>query len=512
MRIGPSLILASRQTLAMTPQLQQAIKLLQFSHLELAAFIQQELEKNPLLSEGASDEGPIAEYEAPAIETPRDTADTLAAAAPALAEADDRWTREHADRGGDATASRVGQREDAPEALEFVAERPRSMAVHVLEQLEIMFEDPTERRIALKIAEGLDEAGYCRLDPAALAEAVATDIAIVEKIWARLRQMEPAGLFSRTVAECLGAQLAERNRLDPAMKALLDNLDLVAAGELGQLRRRCGVDDEDLRDMLSELRTLDPRPGQAFDFEPIQPVQPDLYLTPAKDPESGEDGWHIELNTDALPKVLVDRNYHATLMKGVRAKPDRDFVAERFQSANWLVKTLEQRATTILKVAREIVRQQDGFFRHGVSALKPLVLRDIAIATELHESTVSRVTSNKYINTPRGIFELKYFFTSALPARTPGVVVSSESVRSRIRLLVGGENSHQPLSDDRIVDLLKGEGIEIARRTVAKYREAMRIPSSAERRRLGRLGMSRQLPSVLSNAALAAQAMTGPAD
>ncbi len=496
----------------MTPQLQQAIKLLQFSHLELAAFIQQELEKNPLLSEGSSEDGPAADYEVPAIEAPRDTAEALSAAAPALADADDRWTREHADRGGDAAASRVGQREDAPEALDFVAERPRSLAVHVLEQIELMFESPAERRIAVKIAEGLDEAGYCRLDAAAVAEAVATDIALVEKIWARLRQMEPAGLFSRTVAECLAAQLAERNRLDPAMKALLDNLDLVAAGELGQLRRRCGVDDEDLRDMLSELRTLDPRPGQAFDFEPIQPVQPDLYLTTAKDPDTGEDGWHIELNTDALPKVLVDRNYHATLMKGARAKPDRDFVAERFQSANWLVKTLEQRATTILKVAREIVRQQDGFFRHGVSALKPLVLRDIAIATELHESTVSRVTSNKYINTPRGIFELKYFFTSSLPARTPGVVVSSESVRSRIRLLVGGENAHQPLSDDRIVDLLKGEGIEIARRTVAKYREAMRIPSSAERRRLGRLGMSRQMPSGLPHAAAVAQAMSGSAD
>lgn len=512
MRIGPSLILASRQTLAMTPQLQQAIKLLQFSHLELAAFIQQELEKNPLLAEGSSDEGPSVDHEGPAIETPRDTAEALSAAAPALAEADDRWTREHADRGGDAAASRAGQREDAPEALDFVAERPQSLAVHVLEQIELMFKDPAERRIALKIAEGLDEAGYCRLDVAAVAEAVASDIALVEKIWAQLRQMEPAGLFSRTVAECLAAQLVERNRLDPAMKALLENLDLVAAGELGQLRRRCAVDDEDLRDMLAELRTLDPRPGQAFEFEPIQPVQPDLYLTPAKDPETGEDGWHIELNTDALPKVLVDRNYHATLMKGARAKPDRDFVAERFQSANWLVKTLEQRATTILKVAREIVRQQDGFFRHGVSALKPLVLRDIAIATELHESTVSRVTSNKYINTPRGIFELKYFFTSALPARTPGVVVSSESVRSRIRLLVGGENAHQPLSDDRIVDLLKGEGIEIARRTVAKYREAMRIPSSAERRRLGRLGMSRQMPSVLPHAAAAAQAMSGSAD
>ena len=512
MRIGPSLILASRQTLAMTPQLQQAIKLLQFSHLELAAFIQQELEKNPLLAEGTPDDGVSAESEAPIVEAPRDTAEALAAAAPALADADERWTREHADRGGDGTASRVGQREDAPDALDFVAERPQSLAAHVLAQLELMFENPAERRIALKLAEGLDEAGYCRLEAAAVAEAVATDIAIVETIWARLRQMEPAGLFARTVAECLGAQLAERNRLDPAMKALLANLDLVAAGELGQLRRRCGVDDENLRDMLAELRTLDPRPGQAFEFEPIQPVAPDLYLTAAKDPETGEEGWHIELNTDALPKVLVDRNYHATLMKGARAKPDRDFVAERFQSANWLVKTLEQRATTILKVAREIVRQQDGFFRHGVSALKPLVLRDIAVATELHESTVSRVTSNKYIATPRGIFELKYFFTSALPARTPGVVVSSESVRSRIRHLVGGENAHQPLSDDRIVDLLKGEGIEIARRTVAKYREAMRIPSSAERRRLGRLGMNRSMPSAMPSAVIAAQALTGPAD
>lgn len=501
----------------MTPQLQQAIKLLQFSHLELAAFIQQELEKNPLLQEGSSDDGPASEPEAPVIEAPTDTAEALAAAAPALAEADERWTREFADRGGDVSASaKGGQRDDVPDALDFVSERPQSLAVYVLEQIELLFADPADRRIALKLAEGLDEAGYCRLEPAAVADGIHVDIASVERVWAKLRQMEPAGLFARTVSECLAAQLAERDRLDPAMKALLDNLDLVAAGELGQLRRRCGVDDEDLHDMLAELRTLDPRPGQKFDFEPIQPVAPDLYLTPAKDPESGEEGWHIELNTDALPKVLVDRNYHATLMKGARAKPDRDFVAERFQSANWLVKTLEQRATTILKVAREIVKQQDGFFRHGVSALKPLVLRDIAIATELHESTVSRVTSNKYISTPRGIFELKYFFTSALPARTPGVVVSSESVRSRIRHLVGGENAHQPLSDDRIVDLLKGEGIEIARRTVAKYREAMRIPSSAERRRLGRLGMSRSMPSLpaatVPSAALAAQALAGQAD
>ena len=215
---------------------------------------------------------------------------------------------------------RPAPREDAPEALDFVAERPVSLAAHVLEQIELIFAEPADRRIALKLAEGLDEAGYCRLEAPDVAEAMGTDLATVERVWARLRQVEPAGLFARTLAECLGAQLAERDRLDPAMKALLDNLDLVAAGELGQLRRRCGVDDEDLRDMLAELRTLDPRPGQKFDFEPIQPVAPDLFLTPAKDPETGEEGWHIELNTDALPKVLVDRNYHATLMKGARGQ------------------------------------------------------------------------------------------------------------------------------------------------------------------------------------------------
>ncbi|MCX7360569.1 MAG: RNA polymerase sigma-54 factor, partial [Alphaproteobacteria bacterium] len=353
MRIGPSLIMASRQTLAMTPQLQQAIKLLQFSHLELAAFIQQELEKNPLLSEGAPEDGPGPDIEVVKVEAPTDTADALAAAAPALAEADERWTREFADRGGDGAATRNAQRDDLPDALDFVAERPRSLATYILEQLELIFVEPADRRIALKLAEGLDEAGYCRLEAPAVAEAVGVSVDVVERIWARLRQIEPAGLFARNLAECLAAQLAERNRLDPAMKALLDNLDFVAAGEMGQLRRRCGVDEEDLRDMLTELRTLDPRPGQAFDFEPIQPVAPDLTLTPAKDAETGEEGWHIELNTESLPRVLVDRHYHATLMKGARAKPDRDFVAERFQSANWLVKTLEQRATTILKVARE---------------------------------------------------------------------------------------------------------------------------------------------------------------
>src|SRR5690348_2825430 len=311
MRIGPSLLLTSRQTLAMTPQLQQAIKLLQFSHLELAAFIQQELERNPLLQEQPSDDGSMDEHEPAAAEAPADTAEVLAAAAPALADADDRWTGDLADRGGDGLASRTGAREEVADALNFVAERPVSLASHVLGQIDLIFGDADERRIALKLAEGLDEAGYCRMEAGAVAQALEVPIETVEQVWAKLRAIEPSGLFARTLAECLGAQLAERDRLDPLMKTFLAHLDLVAAGELSQLRRRCGIDEEDLRDMLGELRTLDPRPGQRFVFEPIQPVTPDLLLTQVKDAETGEEGWHIELNTEALPKVLIDRNYHA---------------------------------------------------------------------------------------------------------------------------------------------------------------------------------------------------------
>ncbi|MBM3643226.1 MAG: RNA polymerase factor sigma-54 [Alphaproteobacteria bacterium] len=507
MRIGPSLIVAPRQALAMTPQLQQAIKLLQFSQLELAAYLQQELEKNPLLTEASVDldEGP----EAPPEAEPVDTAQALRDATPALAEADERWTREHADRGGDALASTVRRDPDAPDALDFLADKPLSLEAHVARQIGLTIQEPAARRIADALARELDDAGYCRVDVARVAAALGVTVEAVEAVRGRLRAIEPAGLFARDLGECLAAQLAERNRLDPAMQALLANLALVASGDLVGLRKRCGVDAADLADMLAELRALDPRPGLAFDTEAPPTAAPDIVLSEVRDPDTGERGWHLELTTEALPRVLVDRHYHATLMKGARSRPDRDFVAERFQSANWLVKTLEQRATTILKVAREIVRQQDAFFREGVGKLRPLVLRDIAIATELHESTVSRVTSNKYIATPSGTFELKYFFTSALAGAQPGATVSSEAVRQRIRLLIEGEGAVRPLSDDRLVALLKGEGIEIARRTVAKYREALRIPSSAERRRLGRVGLRRGPAAAAIPPAQAALALHG---
>ena len=344
-----------------------------------------------------------------------------------------------------------------------------------LRQISLEFTDPGERLAAAHLADLLEPSGWLGADEAETArQALEMSSEAFEAILERLRRMDPPGLFSRTLAECLGAQLADRNRLDPAMAALLDNLDLLARRDLAGLQRRCGVDGEDLADMIAELRTLDPKPGLRFDLADSATVIPDLFLHPARHPEQGE-VWEIELNSDVLPKVLVDRRYATTLSRAARDKESKEFVAERLQSANWLVKALDQRATTILKVAREIVRQQEGFFRKGVSALRPLVLRDIAIAVEMHESTVSRVTSHKYMATPRGTFELKYFFTAAIPSRGGAETVSAESVRSRIRGLIAAEPPSDTLSDDRIVEVLRGEGVDIARRTVAKYREAMRI-------------------------------------
>ena len=298
----------------------------------------------------------------------------------------------------------------------------------------------------------------------------------------KLQRLDPPGIFARNLTECLRLQLVDRNRFDPAMEALLDNLDLLAACEFTKLRKICGVDEEDLSDMIADLRSLDPKPAASFDMPTAEPVIPDIFVRP-----NPRGGWLVELNPDALPKVLVNQAYHAMVTSKVTNKDDKNYISEQFQSANWLVKSLHQRATTILKVSIELVRQQDQFFRHGVQALKPLVLRDIAEAVEMHESTISRVTTNKFIACPRGIFELKYFFTAAIAGADGESSHSAEAVKHRIRTMIDAEPPAKILSDDKIVSLLRADGVDIARRTVAKYREAMRIPSSVQRRREKRL-------------------------
>jgi len=511
MAVTQRLDLRQTQSLVMTPQLQQAIKLLQLSNLEVAAYVEQELEQNPLLErdEGGNG-GPTNATERTALDAAgegvaegqvwgddaRDSAElTQADHLPSSGEApldtdydslydnaaSDRWPGDAP--GGEAWNDRASGRAsaaDAPEggfsAIERVSELP-TLRQHLLDQIQFDLRDPADRLIATHLVELLDEAGYLTTDLSELAATLGCGRDRIEATLVLVQRFDPPGIFARDLRECLALQLADRDRLDPAMACLLDNLPLLGRGDRAKLGELCGVDEEDLVDMIAEIRALNPKPAEVYDFEPAEPVVPDVLM------RAGPKGdWIIELNSDTLPRVLVNESYYAVIAKRARSRSEKDYISERFQTANWLVKALHQRATTILKVAGEIVRQQDAFFRRGVQHLKPLTLRDIAKAIGMHESTVSRVTSRKYMATPRGIFELKYFFTAALGG-VNGEAHSAEAVRHRIRTLIDAEKMPQILSDDRIVELLRGDGVEIARRTVAKYREAMHIPSSVERRR-----------------------------
>ncbi len=489
MALGPRLELRQGQGLVITPQLQQAIKLLQLSNIELEAFVEAELERNPLLQRDGPE--PEAQEEAPSVDRAEAAADQMpdgAAAADMDAGPDDASPGERdGGENGDSAAGQVdwsragkGGSFEGDDDFESRLTREKSLTEHLHDQLAVAGLDPAERAIAAVLIDGVDEGGYLRTDLSDLAERLGCGLPLVEAVLKVLQGFEPTGVFARDVRECLSLQLKERDRLDPAMAALLDNLDSLARRDMAALRRACGVDDEDLRDMLAELKALTPRPGAAFGGEPSHAVSPDVYV------REGPGGiWLVELNTDTLPRVLIDQRYHARVSGSARTEADKTFLSDCMASAGWLVRSLDQRARTILKVSSEIVRQQDAFLAYGVQHLRPLNLKTVADAIGMHESTVSRVTSNKYMATPRGLFELKFFFTSAIASSSGGEAHSAESVRHRIRQLIDAERSETEVhSDDTIVEILKQAGVDIARRTVAKYREAMRIPSSVERRRM----------------------------
>jgi RNA polymerase sigma-54 factor len=349
---------------------------------------------------------------------------------------------------------------------------------HLTEQLSIAALDGERRLIGAALIDAIDESGYCRTDLDEIATRLVVQRDVVEQVLKVIQGFEPTGVGARDLAECLGLQLKEQGRLDPIMQAFLANLELVAKRDTAKLCELCGCDAEDIADMIGEIRGLTPKPGLAFGSEPVQPVVPDVFVR-----ESVDGGWHVELNSETLPRLLVNSRYYTKVSGAARDKDSKTYLTDCLNNANWLVKSLDQRARTIMKVATEIVRQQDGFLTYGVRHLRPLNLRTIADAISMHESTVSRVTSNKYISTPRGLFELKYFFTASIQAVNGSEAHSAEAVRDRIREMIDNEAA-EVLSDDRIVALLTADGVNIARRTVAKYREAMRIPSSVERRRM----------------------------
>lgn len=498
MALSQKLEFRQSQSLVMTPQLMQAIKLLQLSNLDLAAYVDNELEQNPLLERASESEAEAERRSSDQEAEPQaaaDWAERPVDAAVDVAPEPNRLGDEPSgddDAGGDrqpaaAEASLgysewgstpVARRDDGGYNLEAFVSAERTLADHLTEQLALAVADPSRRMIGQYLIDMIDEAGYLTGDLETVAEKLGTSIAQVEEVLAILQSFDPAGVCARNLAECLSLQLKERDRFDPAMRALIEHIDLLAKRDLAGLRKACGVDDEDLADMVAEIRQLNPKPGLAFGSAQVQPIVPDVFVRPLPD-----GSFMVELNSDTLPKVLVNQTYYTQVTKSVKNDKEKSYLADCMQTATWLVRALDQRAKTILKVSEEIVRQQDGFFVHGVQHLRPLNLKTVAEAIGMHESTVSRVTANKYMATTRGIFELKYFFTSAISATGGGDAHSAEAVRHRIKQLIDAETGQDVLSDDTIVEKLKGAGIDIARRTVAKYREAMRIPSSVQRRR-----------------------------
>ncbi len=490
MALSAKLQMRQSQSLVMTPQLMQSIRMLQFSHLELSAYIAREMESNPLLELAESREEPIDLPDAPAEPAMPDIGTELETSAAAIEEKLDMplenvFDVETSEMPGSTAVSDPWKSAGSTASLEgdnidldaWCAATP-TLADHMHAQLSLTFRDHAERAIAANIVDSLDEDGYLRRETAEIATSLGANEATVEAVIAKLQTFDPSGVCARNLGECLSIQLAEQDRLDPAMRTMLAHLELLAKRDFAELSRLCGVDREDIAEMVREIRNLEPRPGSRFDRSPMQSVVPDVLVKALPD-----GSWSVELNSETLPRLLVSREYHANIARRCRNEEDKVFVADCLQNANWLVRSLDQRAQTIMKVSSEIVRQQDMFLACGVEYLRPLNLKTVAEAIAMHESTVSRVTSNKYMMTPRGLFELKYFFTQAIASSTGAEAHSAEAVRHRIRQMVENENAHTVLSDDTIVDVLKKSGIDIARRTVAKYRESMNIPSSVQRRR-----------------------------
>ncbi len=500
MSLAPRLDIRQSQSLVMTPQLQQAIRLLALSNLEVEGFLAEEIERNPLLEaepvSAETDSQPTADIESDSFEA---VPEVDSSGGDSALDVDLNSEDFHQDSASDSlggldgslglsgAGSGSGGMNLGEEGLDFdrLEDQPESLHDHLQRQAgEQLSGVPLV--IATLIIEQVEETGYFCGDLLDLAQRLNVPPDEVERVLAVVQTFDPPGVAARSLAECLALQARDADRYDPAMARLIDNLDYLAKGNFAALKRICAVDDEDLGDMIREIRAYDPKPGCRFiASDRVDGIVPDLFVA-----RRGS-VWAVELNNATLPRLLVNRSYYAELASGSQDRKSRAWLSECLQNANWLMKALDQRARTIIKVASELVVQQEGFFRHGVSHLKPLTLRSVAEAIGMHESTVSRVTSNKYLSCERGLFELKFFFTSGIRSTGSadgGESVSAEAVKSRIKALIQAEDSRKILSDDQLVERLREEGFDIARRTVAKYREALGIGSSVQRRRQKAIG------------------------
>ena len=458
--LKPSLQLKLGQSLTMTPQLQQAIRLLQLPVLDLNAEIQEALEENIMLEMEDLPDLPQTSAESTAeIETLK---------------SEDFWQTRSAERTQDG-----GWNGEGRPISDFADESGQTLREHLLWQLEMEHFTPREVIIGEAIIDSINDDGYLTADLGEIYASLDKESAVVEseieRTLTKIQRLDPVGVGARSISECIVLQLSQLEWETPGLQLAIsiasDHLDLVAIRDYGELRRSLRTSEDELHEALALVRGCNPKPGLAVSPPSTEYVIPDVFVRKI------DNRWQVEISPTGVPRLSVNQQY-AKLLRG---SGEHAVLKSQLQEARWLIRSLEIRNETLLKVATSIVERQTEFLEHGDESMKPMVLRDVAEEIGMHESTISRVTTNKYMHTPRGVFEFKYFFSSHLSSAS-GEDQSSTSVRAKIRKLIGAENPKKPLSDSKITNLLKEDGISVARRTVAKYREAMNIPSSSDRR------------------------------
>ncbi len=478
--LKPALQLKLGQQLTMTPQLQQAIRLLQLPVLDLQAQIREALESNVMLE--SEDENVAPDGTESALETSFEantpsetTAETPSQESPEIIE-DAEWNDDQV-TGPSETPWSGGD----DQTQEFTDTSGQTLQDHLLWQLEMSKLDERERRIGAAIIDAINQDGYLVESLEEIALNLLPEVSCtpteVENILYHVQQMDPAGVGARSVSECIELQIRQLEVSTPGRQTALaiaaEFLDQVAEQQYGLLRRQLRVTEEELDHALALVRACQPRPGASIYSVPAEYIVPDVFV------RRTERGWVVDINPASLPRIRVNQSYAGAISR----TGDHAMLRAQLQEARWLIRSLEIRNDTLLKVARCIVQRQSAFLEHGDEFMQPMILKDVAEAVQMHESTISRVTTNKYMHTPRGVFEFRYFFSSHVSS-SDGTELSSTAIRAKIRKLVAQEESDKPLSDSRIAEILSQEGVQVARRTVAKYREALGIPPSSERKRV----------------------------
>jgi len=493
MQLAQQIKMRQSQSLVMTPQLQQAIKLLQMTNLELCQFLENQQSENPFLEIDTklnNQEKKIGEQSADIKETTSVISDDIKNGnvvsddPSSNQDYENRFETDLNERpklDSPSSNSKNVASDDFDDYISSLANRPETLKEHVMKQISLEIKDPTERLIASFLADNIEPTGWLSTDTQVIADETNCPISQVLRVLKKVQKFEPSGIFARNLSECLKIQLEEKSLLTEGMDLLLDNLDLLAKGELKELIKITNFNQDEISKSIVTIRSLNPKPGEAYFFDETIQNAPDVIVS------KSNKGWVVELNKSTLPAVIIDEDYISKMNSTKNNESSTSFIADSIASARWLKRSVEQRNNTTLTIASAIIAQQEDFLEHGFSHLKPMVLRDIANNVGMHESTVSRVTTGLTMETPRGCFAMKYFFSVSLNSAENGETHAATAVREAIKKLILEEPSKKPLSDEAIASIMKKDGIDLARRTVAKYREIMKIPSSAQRRRQTRL-------------------------